>query len=388
MRIGFCADVHAWNHKRHGGPIVAGMNIRCRLVVSAFANAIATASLAEADAFVVLGDLVDGARPEPQILTALQKPLRAWHEDDRDREKVILLCGNHDRNSDAPGDHALGPLAPFARIVESPEILSLGDGRVELALVPHVAGDPTKPPDVTFPAVRDRSARHHRILGVHRGISDASTPVFLRGLDYRTASIWAGKNGADALFAGDWHERRSWRFDDPETAPRGMLGFPAVHQCGALVPTGWDNPGFSPYGQLLLYDTDTKKVEVRYIPGPRFVKVWSLLEAENAARIAAQERSTLFVQVVAAPAEVEAAVKAVEHLINAGTILAGEVEPETAGALAAAREAASAARAGTTLDESLAGFVAEMALDVGVERDAVLARARALLGLSAVGPRS
>ena len=43
-------------------------------------------------------------------------------------------------------------------------------------------------------------------------------------------------------------------------------------QCGAFVPTGWDNPGLD-YGFVTLYDTDTGSVAIQSVPGPRFVFV-------------------------------------------------------------------------------------------------------------------
>lgn len=376
MRIAFCADVHVGNHRRHGGPVSSGLNLRCRAVIASLRDAMTRVAALDIP-MVVLGDLVDSSRVEPQILAEIQRVcLGVWEGE----PKLTFLLGNHDQNSTDPGDHALGVLSSVAHIVESPAIVRVGPG-VELALVPHMPGDPTVRPDVVFPR-RDHKVK--RVMGIHRGIADASTPPYLRGLNYNEASAWAGSHGADAVFAGDWHERRSWTFNDTETPP-GWRGFPSVHQCGALVPTGWDNPGFGSYGKVLVYDTDSREIETLDIPGPRFVKARTMAEIKSATSRAEQEGSSLYLQVIATPTEAGSATALVEQIRERGQCVACEVETENPGALAAARAAAEVARSGSSLEESLAGFVSEMTLEPGVDRGAVLARSRSLLGLSAQG---
>lgn len=379
MKVAFCADVHAGNHRRHGGPVVAGMNTRCRLVIESFRTAHERAAAAGAGTFVVVGDLLDYVRPEPQLIAALADIIggnRAM--------TTILVRGNHEAVSDVRGDHALGPFRHVARVVETPEVVAAGVGTedVEILCVPNkTGGDPSEPP-VTF---HPPSPRVVRLAAIHRGISDSRTPAFLRGLAYTECARWAGMSGCDAVFAGDWHDRQSWTFD-AETAPRGMAGFPAVHQLGALVPTGWDNPGIAGFGCVLVHDTKTREHQTIHVPGPRFVKVRSRAEADDAVRDAAREGCTLFVQMVAMPDEVPALTAIVAEGIRVGTLRGGEVITETATVRAAARAAADATRSASTLTEAVAGYVEALEIrEPGVTKADVLARARMFLGLPAQG---
>ena len=61
--------------------------------------------------------------------------------------------------------------------------------------------------------------------------------------------------------AGNWHKHMVW--DDE--------GAPPVFQCGALVPTGWNNQGGDEsYGTLAFWDGESFERQV--IPGPRYLK--------------------------------------------------------------------------------------------------------------------
>ncbi len=72
---------------------------------------------------------------------------------------------------------------------------------------------------------------------------------------------------------------------------------------------------------------------------------------------------------------------AAEHatLLTAGRIHAAEVLPDEGQAKAEARTAASTARSAETFIEALDGYVRDMPLEDGVDRGAVLSRARGYL---------
>src|SRR5882724_6254079 len=110
MRIAFVADPHIANFPAHGGPAIAGINRRCQLTLDTLELAAAKANALDCECFVVLGDLYDTTRPLPQIETAVRKRLSKFDG------FVLLLMGNHDRNSGLAGDHALGPTAGAANI--------------------------------------------------------------------------------------------------------------------------------------------------------------------------------------------------------------------------------------------------------------------------------
>ena len=61
MTVCFLADLHVANHKRHGGPVKAGINRRCQHVLDALESAYKRAERLDAKAVVILGDLFRGA---------------------------------------------------------------------------------------------------------------------------------------------------------------------------------------------------------------------------------------------------------------------------------------------------------------------------------------
>lgn len=269
-RIAFVADVHLANHKRHGGPVVAGINRRCQLILDALASACDSAKELRCQALVVLGDLFDHARPEPQIIRATQDVLARFGG------QVFLVVGNHDMVSTRAGDHALGPLASEqVHVVEQPLRVLIG-GDVDLYLVPF------RPELASEYIARDVAELHGRgwlpnglrVLGIHAGIlADGDTagtaPWQLKAEDAIKAGVIAEiakRNSISGVFAGNWHDRRLW----PSWTTARLVNF--VFQLGALVPTGWDNPGLGGYGTLGIFDGDIGNADYRVIPGPRFIK--------------------------------------------------------------------------------------------------------------------
>jgi hypothetical protein len=166
--IGFIADVHVGNHRQHGGSVNAGLNDRCRSVLSALCRAKEQASAAGCTALVVLGDLFDTDQPNPQMIAAvggaLVGPLHTQ-----------ILMGNHDRASGAPGDHALGwaRQVEMLDVVEFPQVAALGEVGT-LLLVPFRPGDPREwLPDVVADLAEKAPKGRRRVLCVHLGLRDA-----------------------------------------------------------------------------------------------------------------------------------------------------------------------------------------------------------------------
>lgn len=102
--ISFIADTHIANHRRFAGESRACINVRCHTTLNSLEQAVESAR----GTLVVLGDIFDTVRPEPQVIAAVQLALWETHT-------TFLLLGNHDMVSTQPGDHALGPLAHAGR---------------------------------------------------------------------------------------------------------------------------------------------------------------------------------------------------------------------------------------------------------------------------------
>jgi DNA repair exonuclease SbcCD nuclease subunit len=387
MKIAWCADVHlSHNHKRFGGPIESSINRRGRQALAAFRAAQQRAVKAGASVFVVLGDLFDTDRPVPQLLAEVRSDFATIGP----KMKRVLLVGNHDQTSDAPGDHALGPLAgDNAIVVEKPTSLSLGvPGERETVL--HLLPFRTVPAREWFAdAVRERVAEGcsrvtasaastaNVLLGFHLGIIDGKTPPFLRdahdAIEVAEVQRVIAECEIDAAFCGNWHSHDVWNTLVAQ-----------IMQLGALCPTGFDNAGTGGYGTLAVYDTEARKTKTYRIPGPRFlVRFFEEPIDEIAAEVGSGDQ--LYIQLICTPAQLDEGAKQIEHAIKAGWIVDGEAVTDEKARAEAAQNAASAARDAGALAEALAAFVGKMPLPPGVGADRVLELALDYLKRAGVG---
>lgn len=354
MRVALCADVHIGNHKVHGGGVVAGVNRRCSLVLDSLRKAYAEAMRQQCSAMIIAGDLFDVANPPPQHLAAVQDILKDARTT---RVQTFILLGNHDMVSAEKGDHALGPLRPYAKIIDTPQKVFLSEGKetLEMWLVPFMAG----PADEWFPAVLDEMAKAdpptstdpHRLLAFHLGIQDAKTPPWLVGsydsIHVDTVLGLLDMHSIKAAFAGNWHSPQSWNRR-------------RIVQIGALTPTGFDNPGVG-IGTMAVYDTQSQAACATIeIPGPRF------LTNMDDAKDAADAGCIPFVRLSGGPDTPK--IKATLEAIGATV----DVLPDTAEAQAAFRSAAGAVRSAESVDEAVAAYVSQMPLDDATLRPLVL----------------
>ncbi len=256
-RLAFIADVHIGNPSIFGGPMVCGINTRGEQVLDTLHRAVEGARAH--DALVICGDLFDVSNPSPQLIREVQEILV-------EAPQVLILLGNHDMVSTLPGDHALGPLRALSNvtIVEKPTMRAVGEDAL-LMLLPFQPADAKE----WFPeAVRSLAASadsfgstRKRVLVFHLGVADSSTPAFLRdsheAIDVEVLTQLMRECSIDYAYCGNWHTPARWG---------------TVVQCGALCPTGWDNPGWD-YGRVRTLDSTTGLQSDFTVPGPRFLNV-------------------------------------------------------------------------------------------------------------------
>lgn len=369
MKVAFCADVHLGNHRRFGGEFRSSLNERCRCALASLEAAVDLALREEAEDFVVLGDLFDDAKPPPQLLAEVRRIFAKG----RGLANFWLLVGNHDQVSSQPGDHALGPLEDeHVRVVEEPTVVSAEAG--DLVLLPFRAAPASEwLAGEVASLLRNHRGDRPRALCVHLGVADGDTPPWLVGAP-DSAHVdelvrVAAANSCAAAFAGNWH------------SPRFYLSKqrPCVIQAGALVPTGFDNPGFD-YGHVVFWDG--KKIDVdRYVSGPRFVHLRDSAACSDALEEARESGHALFVRVTTSADRLAEFTRFVETLSANNEIAAGEVGVDAKEVEGAARMAAAAARSASTLEDAVEKYVASMPLADGVDRAKVAARARGYLGI-------
>jgi hypothetical protein len=377
MRISFCADCHVGNFKKLGGPFVAGVNRRCGQAVEALRRAATAATAGGSGVLVVAGDLFDYAKPEPQVIAAVQGALAEGPR------RVVILRGNHDATSDAVGDHALGPLAHKLEamggrevsIIDVPTVVACA-GMQELLCIPWQSGPVCQWLPDAVAKLASECTLATRILVLHAGIVDDSTPAFLRGHD----TIEVGKlaelmwlHGIRICFAGHHHVERAWRYDD------GNL---EIYQIGTLAPTGFSDAGVCA-GSVAHYAIGTGVTTFSHIVGPRFLRVASVKDTEIARRCAS-EGNAVYTSIRVDDSGPAAAISQLDQLRKDG-IMDGEVVLSGEEQMVAARSAAAAVRAAGTLEEALAAYVNEMIVAGSVRKEDVLALCKKYLATTGGG---
>ncbi len=349
--VAFIADVHLGNHKRFGGPVESGINRRCRQALTTLEAAITLARSEGADTLVVLGDLFDSVRPEPQLVAETQRIFAAM-------PSTLVLMGNHDMVSAAPGDHALGPLAPVGGlfIVDRPAVHPVRSAGIELVLVPFRPG-PAREwlADDVDQLLAGKAPTAPRVLCLHLGLENPDTPHFLKGAPDSIRPELLDKvmdaHGIAWAVAGNWHSRRYIK----------LGGGRSAFQCGTLVPTGWDNPGMDNYGTLALFDASQKTTDQLgwiEVPGPRFVTATDTELATITGSIAGEAGWALYARrPVGDTAELGPVARSIDEAVAAGVLAGGEVKLDDVPARAAAQQAAAAARSAGTLREAVIGYI-------------------------------
>jgi hypothetical protein len=263
------ADVHIWNHKRHGGALVRGVNLRAQLCLDVLREAVRVANSEQAR-LIVAGDLVDSAGPiQPQLAAAIRQTLvQAW-------QGCRIIPGNHDMTAD--NDTSLEIYETVGRNILTAQGVNFCDQKPDICTMSFDC-------DMFHDTIRDVG-----LLVGHFGVYDDTFPPYLRSSK--------GAKHVDVLFAymkernircmmlGDWHGRRTWQRD-------GMT----VMQVGALCPTGWDNLGGLGYGTVALWDTETQELTWRELPGPRFCTVRSAEEEAQTIEEANRRGHKLFLR--------------------------------------------------------------------------------------------
>lgn len=354
MTLSVIADVHLANHARYGGKVEKGVNERARLILATLEAAIEAAPAGE---LYVLGDLFDVARPEPALIAAAQNVFSL-----RDDLAVHLLVGNHDQTSEAPGNHAMAPLWPVAKVHDTPSYLWAGGDAPGVLVVPFAA-PVTAALDAAVTNHYEVLHRRDWVLLGHWGTADADAPAYLReGKDVvplaRLQELATDFPTLAGVAAGNWHYRKTYSLRGKDAK---------ILQVGALAPTGWDNPGATGYGTLATWTG--KGWSCRELPGPR----WLTRAADVAP--CRSERCTPYLRVDGSAEEIPAEVRA---QVAGLSIAAGDDTDNRV----AAREAAGAARSAETLAEALAAFVGAMPLSANIDRAEVLAQAKTYLSRS------
>lgn len=357
-RLAAVADPHIGNHKLFGGETHGGLNWRCMMALKSLELAVDQAIIQECDAFVVLGDLFDSHRPSPPVIAAVQTIFSKF-ETGLGRH-VFLIAGNHDKSSEDPGDNALAPLRPVATVIDSkPMMLDVSGSAVLLG--PYRA-EPATLWIREYLEMLDGSATK-TLLATHVGLIDDHTPPWLRDAhDAVPASMFEKHH----VMAGNWHAFNSF----------GVSGC----QCGALTPTGFDNPegpssGFVRYGSMLVW-------EGRWLPryvidGPRFYVEHYVTEAALRKTPLGKPTSKIrYLKLRADVADVQEAQAVLDALKGEECIADGIVEPYVSDKERIRNAAVNAVLSSTTLDEALVAFLKKMPIPDGVSSSHVCELAR------------
>lgn len=326
MRYGVFSDGHLGQHKILGGPVIGGLNRRCRLTLDCHARMVDKANQEGCGLLVGAGDLFDVDDSDPWLLSATIDVLSKFHGE------VYLLRGNHDCASDQPDHNALGPLGriPQFHIIENPYTLAVPDGFIYM--VPYRPGVAA---EWICDGVRDLTAATSindasQTLITHAGIYDDTFPLWLKSKSAVHLDVLRDimhEVGIGLALSGDFHTHRRWN---------------NVIQIGALCPADFGDK--APFGGLLVVDTESGSVTRHEIQGPRFVNMTWTGRGEEPLDIEDDwpDGHQVHVRVRAKPQQIAKATAWMVEVVEAVSkdIVAWEVEPDTTDAEEAAKEAA------------------------------------------------
>lgn len=356
MKIALIADLHVANHRKWGSPTygrAAPINSRALDVINVLAEARRRAQEEGCTDMFVLGDVFDTTTPAPQLIAEVQLALacRAPNE-----MQVHLIPGNHDQQSPNKGDHALVSMDGIRNLAvyEKPTEVYVEGGSV--ALIPY---QPGRADEYLVGVVQELgvpSGNNRRVLGMHLGLRDDATPPWMQNAhDSFPVNRITELGRFDMIAAGNWHERKHWP--------------PEVWQVGALAPTGFDNPGLTGYGSLLIFNGS--KTTVLELDGPRFVRATDLAGA-RALMAQVERRVTGYTTYVSVRCRLEERATVTE-LMEIYDHQAYEILTDKAAAEDAARSAATNAAYASTdsIQAAVGAFVDKMALPADVDRNEV-----------------
>jgi DNA repair exonuclease SbcCD nuclease subunit len=240
-------DLHVWNHKQFGGPVVAGLNRRCRDILQSVYQIVEYAKLHYGVTHIVqLGDFFDGPKPSPQILNASLDMIAAtgveWH----------IIAGNHDIASyDAPS--ALAPMnhAGNVCICDTAQFAQIRGER--WLMVPYSGPNAME----ALKVLEQLSAQGRCNLAVHYGFVDTSPrPDCVTAADM-SKLIGMFNRGTVKAFFGHEH-------DSTTTTSWGV-------SCGSLLPLN-----FSDVDKPLRVFTTDGRVSIPAALTPKFLDLRGL----------------------------------------------------------------------------------------------------------------
>jgi hypothetical protein len=334
---------------------VAPLNTRALDTVTVVALARKRAEDEGCEHLFVLGDVFDTTTPTPQLLAETQRALASLKG-----LEVHIMIGNHDQQSPAKGDHALVSMDGIRNlhVYEKPDEIHCGDGLTVLLHPYH----PGRADEYLPEEIKGRQGPGVNVLGLHLGLRDDDTPPWLQQAhDSFPVSRLHELGALDLVVAGNWHTRKQFT--------------ERIWQLGALVPTGFDNPGLTGYGSLMVYDGSRRQARVIEMDGPRFVRTTGLDEARTVLAQVADHPTgwTVYLSIRCRLDERAAA----QELFDLYGFTDYEILTDKAAAEDAARSAASAAAYASTdsIQAAVTAYVERMALPADVVREEVLGKA-------------
>ncbi len=234
--LAFVADVHLGNHQRLGGPLDEfGLNQRFRWSMHALQGALQAARAMSAANLVVAGDLFDNASPPPSMLASVYRTVRnqgsRW-------ASLATMRGNHDAEHLATA--ASDPVTKTDAWIDAADVQHLR--------AIHYLPQPARDYVLAAVARREMPGVIRPVVAFHAGVRDSLTAPWLRNAkdSVDVEELFDAMEGGErwVAIAGNWHDRRQWSRVGRDGIERHVI------QCGALAPTGFDNPGILGYGMV------------------------------------------------------------------------------------------------------------------------------------------
>lgn len=285
-RIAFVSDPHMGNYATFSGPTKAGISDRGRLCLDVLEASFYLAHKEGCEGVCVNGDLFDTSHPEAALSNAVGSVVA-----NRPTLRKVLLPGNHDMVSTAPGNNACAVFNYIQGVYvpSSEAVIQFQDA--QLFAIPFETGNPAKWLPERLASLSERGSGKPTVLSLHMGLITKKTSNML--VKHASSGAYQAthlaslckKHKISRAFLGDWHHP-----DDYESKGVGL------HQVGTLCPSDFRYaiPGV---GRLIVWDSKDNSVTSHVIPGPRWVVADNVQEAMDKVDAVASEATKVFVRV-------------------------------------------------------------------------------------------
>ncbi len=256
MKAVITADIHAHDFNQFSYITESGRSNRLEAILSAISSMREHCLSVGASTFIIAGDIYESQdKISIDVLDGVSSELYKFH---KDGIEVILILGNHDYAIRSAKYHSLRPFESFARIIDKPEHISLGedgDGTgLDIFCIPFTENRLKLVNSLNVMKRKVNDVSGYKLLLAHVGLSDALIGVSERRIKSPINSSKLRPDKYDLCLLGHYHK--------PQQVADN------VYYIGSPLQTNWDERE----DEKVFFEVDSEdgSYSVIEVDGPKF----------------------------------------------------------------------------------------------------------------------